>query len=430
MNKPNILINELFLNRPPSWLIRWGMLLVFAFFTLLIIFGFILKYDEVIDAEILVTSENPPVDLFSRNAGKLVYVNFESGKIVNENDILAVIENPSKHEDIFYLKENLKDSLLSIDTLTKLYQNFPSDLELEVDMHSSYQKFLKAFQNYLLYLNLNDGQRESENLNFRVSRIKRQINIKNGQLETAKRNFSLSNQNRERQKTLFDKGVVSRQQLDASEQELLVASNEINRIREELEGLHVDNLDIQDLASKSLNKDIINASKYFSELQLAKQELKGKIDRWEKSYALKSPISGVVTVFDVWNNFQNVENKEHILTIVPLGKNRLLGKCKVPINNSAKLQQGQNVIIKLDNYPYREWGLVNGIVSNVSETPKKGNQSYYSVYVQIPNLRTTFNKEIKFKQEMVGSAKIILKKTSLIERVFYQFRGLWSDMGN
>ncbi len=407
---------------------RRGTLIVFLFFVLLIVFSFLLNYNEVIHAEILVTSENPPVDLYSKKSGKLVYMNFESGKETTEGEILAIIENPSNHEDVFYLKAQLQDSLNSFKTLADLYQNFPSDLELEVEVHSSYQNFLTAFQDYLLYLNLNESEQENRNLNSRIARLRRQISIKQNQLTAVKRNYTLSKQKNDRQKTLFDKGVISKQQLDGSEQELLTARNEINKIREELQSLHVDTLNLNDLSSKSLNKNIISASTYLSELQLAKQELKGKIGRWEDNYALKSPISGSVTVFDVWNNYQNVAKGEHIITIVPKRQRQLLGKCKVPIRNSAKLKQGQDVIIKLDNYPYREWGMLKGTVVNVSETPKKGKEIYYSVYVSIPKLITSYDKEIEFKQEMVGSAKIVLQETTLLERVFYQFRGLWEHV--
>lgn len=407
---------------------RKGTLIVFLFFILLIVFAFFLKYNEVIHAEILVTSENPPVDIYSKKNGKLVYMNFESGKEARKDEILAVIENPSNHEDVFYLKKQLKDSLVAYENLDHLYQNFPSNLELEINIHSSYQKFLKAFQDYLLYLSLNEGEQESENLNSRIARLNRQISIKEGQLRTTKRNYTLAKQKNNRQKTLFNKGVISKQQLDASEQELLIARNDINKIREELEALHIDTLNLNDLSSKSLSKNIINASAYVSKLQLTKQELKGKIGQWENNYALKSPISGIVTVFDVWNNYQNVNEGEHILTVVPQLKNELLGKCKVPIRNSAKLKKGQDVIIKLDNYPYHEWGLLKGKVVNISETPKKGKDNYYSVYVVIPELVTSYGKTITFKQEMLGNAKIILQETSLLERVFYQFRGIWTDI--
>lgn len=422
-----VIFSENFLSRPPNWIMRRGNLILFVFFVLLVVFAFFLKYNEVIHAEILVTSENPPIALYSQKEGKLVFTNFRSGQEVSRDEILSVVENPSKWEDVFYLREQLKDTA-TIHSLNELYLKFPSDLELEVDIHLSYQKCLKAFQNYLLYLNLDQEEHENENLSLRISRLKRQIKIKEVQLNTARRNYALAKQSYDRQKGLFKKGVISQQQLDANEQEMLTAQNEVNNIREELESLHVDTLNLNNLSLKSLNRNIVNSSSYFSELQLAKQELRGKIDEWENSYALKSPVSGTITVFDVWNNYQYVATGEHVLTILPDKKNKIIGKCKVPIKNSAKIGKGQDVMIKLDNYPYNEWGLLQGKVVNISETPKKGKDAYYSVYVEIPSLITTYNKEIEFKQEMMGSSKIILQKTSLLERVFYQFRGLWSDM--
>lgn len=422
-----VIFSEHFLKRPPSWMMRRGNMILLIFFLILIVFAFLLKYNEIIQAEILVTSENPPVALYSMKGGKLVYTNFVADQMVKQHEILSIVENPSKWEDVFYLREQLKDTGI-VHTLDTLYRKFPSDLELEVGMHGSYQKFLKAYQNYLLYLDLDQEKLETENLDLRIGRLKRQIYIKESQLKTARRNYTLAKQSYDRQLTLLEKGVISQQQLDSNEQEMLFAQNEVNTIQEELEALHVETLNLNDLGVKSLNRNIINSSSYFSELQLAKQELKGKMDEWENNYALISPVSGTITVFDVWNNHQQVAQGEHVLTVVPDKRNRLIGKCKVPIRNSAKVKKGQDVIIKLDNYPYREWGLLHGTVVNISLTPKKGDEVYYSVYVDVPHLKTTYGKEIEFKQEMMGTAKIVLQETSLLERVFYQFRGLWSDV--
>ena len=422
-----VVFSEDFLNRPPSWMVRRGNLVFFVFFILLVLIAYFIQYNEVVEADILVTSENPPIALYSKRQGQLVYMNFGAGQQVDRGGILAIVENPSKWEDVFYLREQLEDTTLT-HTLDGLYQKFPSDLELEVGMHMSYQKYLKAYQSYLLYLNLDQEALESKNLDLRLARYKSQIAIKRSQLKTARRNYSLAKQSYDRQQALLGKGVISQQQLDGNEQEMLLAQNEVNTIKEELEALQVDTLSLKDLSLKSLNRDIINASSYFSELQLAKQELKGKMDEWESNYALISPVSGTVTVFDIWNNHQQVSQGEHILTVVPNKKAGLIGKCKVPIRNSAKIKKGQDVIIKLDNYPYREWGLLEGVVAQMSLTPKKGDDVYYSVYVEMPHLKTSYGKEIEFKQEMMGTARIVLQEASLLERVFYQFRGLWSDI--
>lgn len=423
----NILLYEQFLSRTPNWLMRRGTTNIVFFFLALLALSFFLSYNEVIKAEISVTGKNPPVDLYSRKNGKLIYSDFKPGEIIEKDKILAVIENPSDYEDIFYLKEQLQDSLKIYETVADIYRNFPSNLELEYDIHLSYQSFLRAFQKYIMYLNLNQEELENINLNSRIDRTKEQIRIKKGRLYNLRKNLDLAIQDNLRLKELFGKGVISKQQFETSERDLLVVQNDLNKINEELEILYVDTLSLNNLSRKSFNENIVNASVYYSELQLSKQELKGKLEKWEENYALVSPITGMITVFDIWNNHQNLKIGEHVLTIVPNDENNLIGKCKVPIRNSAKLTTGQDVNIKLDNYPYHEWGLLKGKIVGISDIPKKGENPYYVVYVNIPTLTTSYGKEIEFKQEMLGHATIILQKTSLIERVFYQFRGLWTD---
>ncbi|MGK7893859.1 MAG: HlyD family secretion protein [Xenococcus sp. (in: cyanobacteria)] len=421
------IVERSFLFRPPSFLLKWGTLVFVLFFVLVLLFASVLKFNEVVDAQILITSENPPVNLFSRQRGKLVFLNFRQGQQVDKDEVLAVIENPSRYEDVIYLDSMLAVSELRYMSLPALYSDFPSDLELEVDLHKSYQNFLEAYRKYLIYLELDEEAAESQNIGMRISRQRRQIGFKKNQLTTLNRNLRIAYRKVERQKQLLEKGVISDQEYELVLQEFNAARNESNRIRQELEELYVDTLSLYNLNQKASNRNYISGSAYYSDLQLSKQALEAQIKQWENNYALISPLAGNVTVFDVWNKYQNVNEGEHVITVVPKESERLIGKCKVPIRNSAKIEKGQQVVIKLENYPYQEWGMVKGFVRSISNTPKKEEISYYSVYVDIDELKTTYGKNIEFKQEMFGSAKIILDETSLLERIFYQFRGLWSN---
>ena len=421
------IVERSFLFRPPGFLLKWGTLVFALFFVLVLLFASILKFNDVIDAQILITSENPPVNLFSKKSGKLVYLNFRQGQQVDKDEILAVIENPSRFEDVIYLDSMLEKSTLKYMSLSELYTDFPSDLELEIDLHKSYQNFIEAYRKYLIYIELDEEEAESQNIGLRISRLRRQIGLKRNQLTTLNRNLSIADRKVERQKQLLEKGVISDQEYEGVLQESNAARNELNRIRQELEELYVDTLSLFNLNQKASNKNYISSSAYYSDLQLSKQALEAQIKQWENTYALISPLAGSVTVFDVWNTFQNVNEGEHVITIVPSESEKLIGKCKVPIRNSAKIEHGQQVVIKLENYPYQEWGMVKGRVKSISNTPKKEETSYYSVYVDISELKTTYGKNIEFKQEMFGSAKIILDETSLLQRIFYQFRGLWSS---
>ncbi|CAN0500975.1 unnamed protein product, partial [Scytosiphon promiscuus] len=137
--------------------------------------------------------------------------------------------------------------------------------------------------------------------------------------------------------------------------------------------------------------------------------------------------SGLVSFYEVWGSHQNIKEGEIVFTVVPLDGDKLLGKCQVPIRNSGKIKPGQRVIIKLENYPYREWGTLNGEVDIISEVPRTGDNEGYVVYVKVKNLVTTYGKTLQFRQDMVGSVEIILEEVTLLQRIFYQFKNLWAN---
>ena len=83
---------------------------------------------------------------------------------------------------------------------------------------------------------------------------------------------------------------------------------------------------------------------------------------------------------------------------------------------------GQKVNIKLDNYPFNENGMLQGIVNSVSEV---SNKDAYALDVILTNgLLTSYNKTLVYKEEMKGKAEIITKNSSVLDRIFLNFRKL------
>ncbi|WP_417353692.1 HlyD family secretion protein, partial [Flavobacterium alkalisoli] len=101
-----------------------------------------------------------------------------------------------------------------------------------------------------------------------------------------------------------------------------------------------------------------------------------------------------------------------------------IAKLKTPSQNSGKIKIGQQVNVKLQNYPDTEFGILNGKIKRISLIPDK--EGYYFIDVELPKkLITSYNKEIEFKQEMLGSAEIVTENLRLIERFFYQLRNVF-----
>jgi hypothetical protein len=98
---------------------------------------------------------------------------------------------------------------------------------------------------------------------------------------------------------------------------------------------------------------------------------------------------------------------------------------KTPARNSGKIKIDQTVLINLENYPETEFGTLEGKINSISFTPTK--DGYYLIDVSLPSkLITSYQKEIKFKQEMTGRAEIITEDLRLIDRFFYQLKGVFN----
>ncbi len=92
--------------------------------------------------------------------------------------------------------------------------------------------------------------------------------------------------------------------------------------------------------------------------------------------------------------------------------------------NSGKIRIGQQVNIRLANFPDREFGILQGKVKNISLVPDKDGNLLLDVGL-IKGLETSYHKIIPFQQEMKGNAEIVTEDLRLTERLLYQFRDLF-----
>lgn len=97
----------------------------------------------------------------------------------------------------------------------------------------------------------------------------------------------------------------------------------------------------------------------------------------------------------------------------------LTGLLTVSKNDSKKIKINQKVIIKLYDYSYEEFGIVEGKVQNISNTPDdKGN--YYVNVILPKGFKTSYNKTLPSDKKLKGNAEVVTKDSRLIEKILYQ----------
>ncbi|TEB40593.1 HlyD family secretion protein, partial [Flavobacterium circumlabens] len=100
-------------------------------------------------------------------------------------------------------------------------------------------------------------------------------------------------------------------------------------------------------------------------------QLKKVIKDWELAYVLQSSVTGKVSFLQIWTANQTIISGDAFFAVIPTLEKGYIGKLKAPALNSGKIKIGQEVNIRLTNFPDSQYGMLNGKIKNISLTPDK-----------------------------------------------------------
>ena len=142
----------------------------------------------------------------------------------------------------------------------------------------------------------------------------------------------------------------------------------------------------------------------------------------EEKYLVTSPIKGKLTFTTIWSINQEVTTGELIATVIPHLQTAIIAKAFIPPSGFGKVEIGQTVNIKLSGFPYMEFGLLKGNIRSISLVP--GSKGYVAEIELSKGMTTTYRENLKFIQQMDGTAEIITKKMRLIVRLVNPLKAL------
>lgn len=410
------------LGTPPGWLVQWGTLVVLIVFSLLLLAGWLIKYPDVITARVEFTTVTPPVDVVARVDGHIQQFLVADNETVQQGQPLLVLENSALFSDILMLEKRITewesadtpDSLLQIPALT-------GNPELG-EVRNDYAALLQQLDNYRFSKNNRQGAATAN-----VSAVQEQIRLlQNGikmdqnnqrkaatDLEAAKETFNT-------QQKLFKEGVLSKRELDPYIERTQMAERLYSSYNDQILRRQAEISNLQRSIGVVRFDESLDANSAAGRLKSALSALRTALDRWKQNYLLTAPIAGRISLSKFYVAKQYVRQGEPVLTVVPPTDTRIVGRSTVPIVGSGKIQPRQRVVIRLDNYPYYEFGTLRGVVLSKSEVPKDNSYAVTIGLDSIGGTTTNFNKSIAFQQQLQGEADIITADKRFLERIVDQ----------
>ncbi len=408
------------LSRPPHALVRWGITVFFVVILLLFIGGCFFSYPDVLEAEVTITTERPPIWIVSRGTGQLQEIYLPDRQEVNTGDVIAILENPAVTADVKTLKTAL-DSFVAIDSCICRY-SLPPNLSLGT-MQGAYATFTKCLVAYRDFIELDLYTQKEEATRKELKEYQTYIIHLNKQVELDREGMGLAETTHQREKKLFTRNVTSQADYEQAQQSYLTRRQSTEQLMTSLSSARIQEAQLQQNIIQTQMERTKEANSLLAALKAAYDELQVSIGNWELNYAFVSPAKGILSYNEVWQENQYINAGDKVFSIVAAQPGDIIGKIKLSKAGSGKVKQGQRVNIRMAGYPYMEYGYLMGTVHSVSLL---ANGDTYTATIRLPqDLQTSYKKQLSFTGELSGTAEIMTDERSLTMRLLDPLRYLW-----
>lgn len=405
----------------PSWMIRWGITLIFGLILMLVSLSWFIKYPDIIFGNAILTTSEPPVKLVSRNSGKLINILVADGTQVDKNQVIAEMENPVTQEGIQFLKNYVR--------ATKSYlQEKNADLPITTEnfvfgtMQTNFNDLQTNLKDYDEHIKNLYNTHKISNLKKKKQQYQALIAISTKQLELIKQELTNAEDKYKAAKILYKKGVIAKMDFYTEETIFRQKQMDVENAKKTTANQQITLLnlvqELSDLEFQYHEKERTLVNNIYANLL----ELENGIENWQQNYSFVAPVAGELVWLEKIHQNQFIEVGKSLFAITT-NNEKFIALATIPTTGFGKIEVGQQARIKLNNYPSYEFGHLEGVVSKLTEIP---NENSYQVEITLAKgMTSSYNNLLTFTPEMTGTAEIVTDDLRVMQRIFNQFNKLF-----
>lgn len=255
---------------------------------------------------------------------------------------------------------------------------------------------------------------QQEGYKSEIEKVRSQITLQQNLIRIAQEDF-------DRAYEAAEDGFISKRDLQAREETLLLRQQSLALLNQTLTArqsalVESERSSVQIAAQARVTEANLSAAR----AQVGQQAASAAGSR---SYVIRAPIAGTVTAVTARIG-QPTSPENPLMSIVPAGA-ELQAQLAVPSSAIGFLEEGQEVSLAIEAFPYQRFGTVKGKVLTIAESSlsQQGvDGTIFSVYIVRVKLDaftvTAFGRSESLVSGMTLSARIVTEKQSLLEWLF------------
>jgi HlyD family secretion protein len=397
----------------PGSLIRWGLTIIFLIFASVIVGSYFFKFKEVVSAPLIITTTNPPAPIICKVSGRINKWFLSDGELVKKGDYIALINNSTNITDFKIARKLIRN--IDPNNIQNCIQTIyiPENLELG-EIQELYNQFYKNWKNYKGFLDKKYISRKIELLKQQIEKQEQQYLLSVKQKQMIEKELEIAKTGLSRYKNLLKKGGVSESQLEEAKARVIQSERSYINFLSSIKGAEINRINQKRSLLELQEQNDKQIEQFETEISGNIKSLKNQLKNWEDKYLIISPIDGRLTLTKYWSENHVVTAGERLATIVPSDSSLIICRAVISSSGIGKVEEGQQVQIKLAGYPSMEHGTLKGMVNSKSLIPEKEG---YIVEISVTNgMISNYSEKLKLIQEMDGTADIITNEMRMIFR--------------
>ena len=395
----------------PIKIVSGGIIFLSLFGT----WAFLGQIEEVGRATGQLIPQGDVIRLESMELGTVVQIALEEGEEVQEGQLIVELDSIVAETEI----ERLEESVNSLEKRLIQLEALISETEQENISRMAIANAAVNTHEVLIQQNQSD------------------IDAQRNLIELFEDELVNHEERLEKLRPSLEAGVISREYFFNAEQAYREKIVSHAQSVSELDRLLTDNLRLQsELSQKQSEVSQTQSSiqQDLQEMESQRVQLKGEIaqERSRLAVATKeltqlsimSPTNGTISTLNVQNIGEVTEPGQTIVEIAPEGAPLVL-KALLPTNEAGFAEVGMPAQIKIDAFPYQDFGVINGTVEYISPDVEPHEQlgPCYELMVSFDqDTISNRGQEIALKVGQTGEVEVVLRRQRIIDVLFDPFQ--------
>lgn len=242
-----------------------------------------------------------------------------------------------------------------------------------------------------------------------------------------KKEQALQQKETERHRNLLREGVISAQEYEQEQRDSLMLWKQGRAI----EGSRLQNkirksqLAAQEVEIKEEYRRQLGES--WLEIRDLAGAIRAQMTTWEYNYAIRTSKGGLIFLPEEVKPGRQYQAGDYFCSVVSEDSDQLMALGMVPAAGRGKVNTGTKVLLRLQAFPYKEYGSIEDTLSYLSTLPQQDPDAgaQYEARVDLENqLTSTSGYNIPYHPNMPAEMVLITKDQSIAKRIFTRFLNL------